>query len=155
MERNTDDHAAPLAAFLGEWEMKPEFPGMPPLERGAPVTFEWMAGERWLVQRWEVPDVPEAPDGLALMGWDEGRGTYLQHYFDSRGVARVYEMTFDGRVWTLERTKPDFSDLNFWQRFRGELSDDGTTIAGTWEISHDEGATWEVDFPVTYERRGV
>jgi hypothetical protein len=25
-----------------------------------------------------------------------------QHYFDSRGVARVYAMTFDGRDWELD-----------------------------------------------------
>ena len=40
----------------------------------------------------------------------------LQRYFDSRGVARVYEMTIADRVWTLQRlaVAPDFS-----QRFTG------------------------------------
>jgi hypothetical protein len=31
------------------------------------------------------------------------------HYFDSRGLARIYEMTLDGGVWTFSRTAPDFS----------------------------------------------
>jgi hypothetical protein len=37
--------------------------------------------------------------------------TLVQHYFDSRGVARVYDMAFDDGVWMLERyaAYPDFS----------------------------------------------
>jgi hypothetical protein len=146
-----DSRAAPLAALVGEWTMRPQAEWMPEHAPGARVVFEWMPGELFLVQRWEVP-VDVAPDGLAVLGWDEGRGTYLQHYFDSRGVARVYEMTLSDRVWTLERTKPDFSELGFWQRFRGEFSEDGRTITGAWEMSHDEGATWELDFEVRYDR---
>jgi hypothetical protein len=34
---------------------------------GARVMFEWMGKKTFLVQRWTVP-VPEAPDGLALIG---------------------------------------------------------------------------------------
>ncbi len=44
-------------------------------------------------------------------------------------------MTFDGHTWTLERTKPDFSPLDFHQRFVGSISDDGTTIDGEWRTS--------------------
>ena len=36
------------------------------------MTFERMGP--MLVQRWEIP-VPEAPDGVAVLGYDEGRGT--------------------------------------------------------------------------------
>ena len=57
------------------------FPGAPPVAGGR-VVFEWMTGEQFLIEL-EVP-VPEAPDGLAIIGFDEGRGTFLQHYFDSR-----------------------------------------------------------------------
>jgi hypothetical protein len=142
----------PLAALVGEWAMKPEFPSLPPVEGSASVRFEWLPGETFLVQRWEIPEVPEAPDGIAVIGHDEGRGTLLQHYFDSRGVARVYEMTLTDEVWTLERTKPDFSPLDFWQRFEGRFSDDGRTIEGHWDASTDEGSTWELDFHLTYRR---
>jgi hypothetical protein len=140
-----------LKALVGDWEMEVTFQGMDPAG-GASVSYEWMPGERFLVQRWEVP-VPEAPDGLAVIGWDEGRGTLLQHYFDSRGVARVYEMTLEGGTWTLERTKEDFSPLEFSQRFTGRFNEDGSRIDGTWEISHDH-ETWEKDFDLSYLRRG-
>jgi hypothetical protein len=43
----------------------------------------------------------------------------LQHYFDSRGVARLYEMTFSGGVWNLLRNSSDFTPLEFSQRFSG------------------------------------
>ncbi len=117
---------------------------------GARVKFEWLDGETFLIERWTVP-VPEAPDGIALIGWDEGRGSLLQHYFDSRGVARVYTMTLADGVWTLERTEEDFSPLEFKQRFSGKFIDDGKTIEGAWEICHD-GTTWEHDFGLIYRR---
>jgi hypothetical protein len=140
-----------LAPFVGEWSMVPEFKGMPPADAGARVSFEWLSGRSFLVERWEVP-VPEAPDGIAIIGADpEREGGYLQHYFDSRGVARVYKMSFDDGVWRLWRDEPDFSPLDFRQRYTGSFSDDGRTITGAWEICHD-GETWEHDFDLTYRK---
>ena len=140
-----------LAPFVGTWALEMVMPGQEPTpDIGARTTFEWMPGHLWLIQRWTVP-VPEAPDGLALIGHDAGRGMLLQHYFDQRGVARVYEMTFEGGVWTLERTKADFSPFDFAQRFTGTFSADGGRIDGTWEIAHDKN-TWEKDFDLNYLR---
>jgi hypothetical protein len=62
------------------------------------VTFEWRADKAFLVERWTVP-IPEAPDGLALIGWDASRASFLQHYFDDRGVARVYQMRVDNGAY--------------------------------------------------------
>jgi hypothetical protein len=140
-----------LSPFVGEWSLEALFPDAPPTDDRGRVSFEWMTGGRFLVQRWEVPP-PEAPDGLAVIGFDEGRNTLLQHYFDSRGVARVYEMRFGDGVWELSRTTEDFSPLSFWQRFSGTFSDDGKTIRGRWEISHDAGSTWEHDLDLIYTK---
>lgn len=105
-----------------------------------------------LVQRTWVP-VPEAPDSCCVVvGQDDG--SYVQHYFDSRGVARLYAMTFDGRTWTLERTSPDFTPLEFCQRFTGTLVDDNTAINGEWQSSAD-GSEWSRDFGLTYRRSGM
>jgi len=147
--RNTLEALEPL---IGEWSLLAGFDDTPPVDIGARVTFEWLAGEQFLVERWEVP-VPEAPDGIALIGADpKNEGGYLQHYFDSRGVARVYKMSFEDGVWKLWRDEPDYSPLEFSQRFAGAFSDDGKTIAGTWEINHD-GETWEHDFDLTYVKQ--
>ena len=138
-----------LELLVGDWEMEVTFPGASPMG-GARTSFEWMPGELLLLQRWEIP-VPEAPDGLAVYGWDELRGSLLQHYFDTRGVVRVYEMALEGGSWTLARTKEDFSPLNFSQRFMGIFIEDGKTIEGTWEIAHDH-STYEKDFDVVYRK---
>ncbi len=141
-----------LDPFIGEWSLEADIPQAPPAgsDARARAVFEWMPGERFLVQRWEVPQ-PAAPDGIAIIGFDSGREIYLQHYFDSRGVARVYEMSFSDGVWKLWRESPDFSPLDFRQRFDGTFSEDGRTIAGRWEISPD-GSSWEHDFDLTYTK---
>jgi hypothetical protein len=141
-----------LEPLVGEWSLVAEFPDLPPMSDGARVAFEWLPGKTFLIERWEIP-VPEAPDGIAIIGADpQSEGNYLQHYFDSRGVARVYKMSIEGGVWRLWRDEPDFSPLDFTQRYTGTFSDDVTTIAGAWEINH--GETWEHDFALTYTKTG-
>ena len=152
-ETRSTDFMDALAPLVGEWRMVARFKDMPPTDADARVSFEWMPGKRFLIQRWEVP-VPEAPDGIALIGADpESPGNYLQHYFDTRGVARVYKMSFGEGVWKLWRNTPDFSPLDFTQRYTGTFNFDGTTITGAWENCHD-GKTWEHDFGLTYIREG-
>src|SRR5438270_6640767 len=106
--------------------------------------FEWTLDTQFLVQRSEVQD-PKAPNSLAIVAYDPGRKAYRQHYFDSRGVVRLYLMTFNGGTWTLLRDAPDFTPLDFSQRFTGTFSPDRNTIRGTWETSSD-GVTWAHDF---------
>jgi len=140
-----------LAPFVGEWRILAAFGDTPPTDVGAKASFAWLPGDRFLIERWEVP-VPEAPDGIAIIGADPScEGRYLQHYFDSRGVARVYKMSVEDGVWKLWRDEPDFSPFDFSQRFTGTFSADGATIAGRWEICHD-GTRWEHDFDLTYLR---
>ena len=138
-----------LEPFAGEWEMEATFPGMAPMG-GARTTFEWMEGKRLLVQRWTIP-MPEAPDGLAVYSFDTSRKTLLQHYFDTRGVIRLYEMSFENGLWILVRNQADFTPLDFSQRFTGRFSADGNTIAGTWELANDH-VTYEKDFDITYRK---
>jgi hypothetical protein len=128
-----------LEALLGDWVL-----GDPAAPVGR-ASFCWLEGRRFLVQRWSV-DIPEAPDGIAIIGEDPAGGGLLQHYFDSRGIARVYGMSLEGGVWRLWRDGEDFS-----QRFAGTLSEDGSTISGAWEIAHD-GSTWEHDLDLVYTR---
>ena len=140
-----------LEPFIGEWDLEVSLPS--PDDVRARAVFEWALDGRFLVQRTEI-SIPEAPNTISLIGADPRGDAFSQHYFDSRGVIRVYAMSFEDGVWTLQRDSPDFSDLSFWQRYRGTFSDDGATIDGYWETSHDEGATWEKDFDLVYRRVG-
>jgi len=144
------DALARLDIFVGEWVVQARFPGADgPAGRSR---FEWALDRQFLIQRTEVP-VPEAPDGLMIVGTDLATGAYTQHYYDSRGVVRLYAMTFADGVWTLTRESPDFTPLDFRQRFTGTFGADGNTISGAWESGRDGGG-WQHDFALTYRRAG-
>jgi hypothetical protein len=140
-----------LDVFVGEWAVEASFPGRQPDEvPPARVRFEWALDGQFLLQRTEV-SLPEVPDSLSVVGVDPETGGYTQHYFDSRGVARLYAMSLDGGVWTLTRESPDFTPLHFRQRFVGTFSADGNTITGAWEQGADD-AGWAHDFHLTYRK---
>jgi hypothetical protein len=147
---NRADALARLDVFVGEWVMDARFPGAAGNGPMARSRFEWVLGRQFLLQRTEIP-VPDAPDGLMIISVDSQTGAYTQHYYDSRGVARLYAMTLADGVWTLTRESPDFTPLDFRQRFTGTFSEDGNTISGAWE-SRANGGGWEHDFSLTYRR---
>jgi hypothetical protein len=115
------------------------------------MTFEWVLDDQFLLQRSEIDD-PSFPDSLMVIA-PEGAGDdgYLQHYFDARGVARIYEIQFGDGEWTLRRMQADFTALSIRQHFHGVFSDDANTIRGEWRSAR-EGQRWERDFEVTYTR---
>jgi hypothetical protein len=139
-----------LAALVGEWREQATFADALPTDIGRTV-FEWVLGGRFLLQRSESPQ-SDVPSSVAIIAPDKTPETFTQHYFDSRGVVRLYAMTIRNGIWMLERTTPDFTPLDFSQRFIGTFSNDGNAIEGAWQTSHDAGATWEHDFGLTYTR---
>ncbi len=139
-----------LDVLLGTWEMEARFEagyfgaGSPAITgRSGRTTFDWLDGRFFLTQRF-VNEHPAAPSGIAIIGLGTSPGTFTQHYYDSRGVARTYQMTLDGREWQIWREAP-----GFWQRYAGVISCDGTTITGAWHGSPD-GWEWRHDFGLTY-----
>jgi hypothetical protein len=157
MTETRSEALARLGVFVGEWVVEARFPGGQPApsstrEEGlqARSRFEWVLDGQFLLQRTEAP-VPEAPDSLTIVSIGQETGRYTQHYYDSRGVARLYAMTLADGMWTLTRESPDFSPLDFQQRFNGIFGDGGNTISGAWEkCLNDDG--WEHDFSLTYRR---
>ena len=137
-----------LGIFIGEWDIEITAMSFHPdpsaVERGH-TSFEWMEGGAFLVQHSEVSST-EWPRSTAVIGADDAAETYGMLYFDSRGVSRIYKVTFSGGIWTIWREFPGFS-----QRFHGTFSEDNNTIAARWEKSSD-GSNWEHDFDLTYTR---
>ena len=135
-----------LAPLIGEWNIEitsMSFRSDPSdVERGH-SSFAWLEGGAFLIQHSEISD-SEFPRSIAVMGPDEEAATYRMLYFDSRGVSRIYRMTFSGEIWTLWRDFQGFS-----QRFHGTFSEDGRIITARWEKSID-GSNWEHDFALTY-----
>ena len=151
MTTNADESPmARLAPFIGTWNVNAVFPDRPEGVGTGRMVFEWGPGEAFLMQRWET-SLAGFPEAITVVGVDESRDAYLQHYFDSRGVARLYQMRFDNLEWSLIRTTADFTELGFAQRYTGRFSDDLATIRGTWESSGD-GTTWSHDFELIHTR---
>ena len=136
-----------LNALVGEWDTEVAHQMYPSTVVHGHSTFTWLEGEKFLIVR-ARSNHPDFPDSISIIGDTQG---LCMHYFDSRGVARTYQMSLTDREWKLWRDRPDLSPLNFSQRFTGTLSTDGKTISGRFEISHD-GSTWEHDLEITYRR---
>jgi hypothetical protein len=133
-----------LEALVGEWATEATHPAVPGIVVRGHAALEWLEGKRFLIQR-SGNDHPDFPDAITITGLF-GDGLAM-HYYDSRGVHRVYGTSFDDGVWRLWRDAHEFS-----QRFEGTFADGGNTIRGLWQISHDH-ATWEDDLEITYRRR--
>jgi hypothetical protein len=85
------------------------------------------------------------PDDFLVIGYSDPRAKYQVFSYDQRGVARIFNMTFDGTEWRYWREDPDFH-----QRFVAQVSKD--RIQAYTEASEDEGKTWRKDFDITYVR---
>ncbi|WUH99405.1 hypothetical protein OHR68_38905 [Spirillospora sp. NBC_00431] len=132
----------PLEPLIGEWTVR-----VPAFGEGeAPVTVGWLEGGAYLRIHSAAP--PPVPTATQLVSRDDSSDVYTVLYYDSRGVSRVYQMTFGDGLWKIWRDAPGFD-----QRFSGTLSDDGRTIQARWEKSLDN-ETWEHDFDLIYTKVG-
>jgi len=132
-----------LNALVGEWTIEATHPAYPDTVVSGHVAVEWLEGEQFLIHRSRA-DHPDFPDSISVIGpATEGLS---MHYFDSRGVFRVYEVDVSEDVWRMERDEPGFA-----QRFSGTFSDDGDTMSGLWKLSRD-GSSWDDDLAITYRR---
>jgi hypothetical protein len=133
----------PFQALIGAWTTEATHPLFPSLVVHGRSSFEWLEGEQFVILRAQT-DHPEFPDSVSVIGPVEEQ--LRMYYFDSRGVHRIYEMSFAGGVLTISRDAPGFS-----QRFEARLSDDGDSFGGVWELSRDD-ETWDDDLEITYRR---
>src|ERR1700759_1552352 len=83
--------------LIGRWMVEGAHPLLPGQAIRGYVTFEWLAGRQFVVQRSHF-DHPDIPDAIAIIGVtgepgasDPGTdGQLSMHYFDRRGLYRVY-----------------------------------------------------------------
>ena len=135
-----------LDAFVGKWKLEAVFSRNPPFQAETVASFEWLDAERFfLVYRAGTPDL-DMPLTHAIIGADDTMDSYTMLYSDSRGVARLYQMSIQDGVWRQWRDDP-----SFYQRFSATFSEDASTIKGSWENSED-GINWNHDFELTYTR---
>jgi hypothetical protein len=138
----SDKDREELAALIGEWTTEATHPMMPDTIVAGRSTFEWLEGEQFLVLR-AHNEHELFPDSVSVIGNTEG---LHMHYFDSRGVHRIYDMSFEDGVWKIWRDHPGFS-----QQFTGVFEDGGATIEGQWQLNEDD-STWNADLSITYRK---
>lgn len=80
-----------------------------------------------------------------VFGRSDANEQLVALYHDPRPTSRVFQMTFAGGEWRMERRDPDFH-----QRFVATVAAD--RIDGRWDASEDGGATWRKDFSLIFER---
>jgi hypothetical protein len=136
----------PFEALIGEWTMELTHPAVEgrAVIRGQ-TTYEWLEGGRFLIQR-AANEHPDFPDSLSVIGVMEGDTDLSMQYFDSRGVHRIYAIGFDGRELTIELDAPGFA-----QRLTARLTDDGSTLAGVWQLNEDDQG-YKDDLAFTFRR---
>jgi hypothetical protein len=140
--------------LIGAWHGEGDVPAQPPIKVASDATIERL-GE-FIVFR-SVGYPAEMPDTIAIIGGAPDGEPQPMHYFDSRGVKRLFMTALEGSTWRIWRAPgedwngPDGPGFN--QRFIGEISADGTTIVGRWERGLGQaGDEWSIDFPITYVR---
>ena len=140
--------------LIGRWHGEGEIPIDPPMQVAADATIERFGA--FIVFR-STGEPAEMPDTLSIIGGAPEGQPQPMHYFDSRGVKRLFMTTVEGSTWRIWRAPgedwngPDGPGFN--QRFIGEISPDAKTIEGRWERGTGEaGDEWELDFPMTYAR---
>ena len=135
----------PFHALIGEWTMELTHPMLEDTVVRGQTTYEWLEGGRFVIQR-AANEHPDFPDSLSVIGVMEGESDLSMQYFDSRGVHRIYAIGFDGRELTLGRDVPGFA-----QRAGAKLSDDGSTLAGVWQLN-EGGQGYRDDLAFTCRR---
>jgi hypothetical protein len=151
MQPRTPSRARSSCRVGGEWETEATHQLLPGTVIHGQVTFEWLEGGFFLI--WHAHyDHTDIPDSIAILGCDDTgdlrnpSGGCSLHYFDQRGVTRLYHLSAEAGVWRFWRDSPGFS-----QRFAGTLSPDGWTVDGVAELCSD-GSTWDQDLRITYKR---
>jgi hypothetical protein len=135
---------SPLTVLIGTWTVEMSHVALP-----TPLTwqdsFEWL-DNAFIIWHWEGKN--EVPGAKILISRNENKpiNTYSMFYYDTRGVSRIFDMSFDNGIWKFWR-----EDADFFQRFEGTISEDGDHITGKGENSSD-GKKWEHDFSITYTR---
>jgi hypothetical protein len=85
-----DPMLEPFDALIGTWATEATHPLVEGLVPGS-VTFEWLEGQRFLVQR-ARNDHELFPDAIWVIGASAAGGGLVAEYFDSRGVRRPLDI---------------------------------------------------------------
>jgi hypothetical protein len=113
-----------LERLVGTWNVSGGAPGT--------VTYDWMEGGFFLIQRVDLEQFGEKITGIEIIGHERPYGAepskdIRSRFYDSMGNTLDYVYQLDGDVltiWSGEKGSPAY--------FKGTFSEDGNTCAGAW-----------------------
>jgi hypothetical protein len=127
-----------LDQLVGSWEFTMHHSAM-----SEPITgrqrYEWVLDGAFVLMHWTY-DHPDFPDAMALISQER------YHYFDVRGIVRIFDLELSDDGWSMINLDKDFS-----QRASARFTNPDL-IEGSGEVSRDAGASWQPDFTITYRR---
>jgi hypothetical protein len=132
--------------LVGDWLTEATHPAIPGTVVHGRAHVEWLEGQRFVIIR-SLVDHADFPDSIAIVGDTDG---LQMHWFDSRGVHRLLDVTVTATGWEANRQEPA-SSSDFSQCIPLTFADDDRTMSGTSRISHDN-ETWDDDLAITYHR---
>ena len=138
-----------LEAFIGEWNVEGRHVAVPDTVIRGRSVFEWWGDRVFLMHR-STFDHPDFPDSISVMGATRPDGGLALHWFDTRAVHRLFDMTFARGVWTISRKAVGPKDFD--QDMYAAFSADGNTITSESRLSEPGAHEMKHDFSVTYTR---
>ena len=140
--------------LIGQWQAEGQMPLEPPMRISGKATIERL-GE-FIVFR-TMAEQAEVPDSLSIIGGAPDGEPQPMHYFDARGVQRLYLTAIDGSTWEVWRAPgedwngPQARASTSASSARSRLT--APPSRARWERGiGDAGDAWAIDFPITYHR---
>jgi hypothetical protein len=131
--------------LVGRWATEATHPAVPGTVIAGSSQVEWLEGERFLIYRTHY-DHPDFPDALSIIG---DTGGLRMHYFDIRGVYRLFELTVAADGWAIAMGL--HGDPPFAQRMTYTYGHADQVMSGKGQLSRD-GVSWDDDLQITYRR---
>ncbi|MEU4577874.1 DUF1579 family protein [Nonomuraea sp. NPDC023979] len=145
-------HAPPpenrrLNALAGRWRSQGRTvatPSEPATHITGSDTYEWLAGEHFLVHRVDVRVNGEPVEVIEMIGpYDPASRTYPARSFDNHGVfATMWASVDDDGVWTFAGET---------ERATLTIAEDGASMSATWERT-DDGSAWRHWMDMTFTK---
>jgi hypothetical protein len=135
----------PLQFLIGNWTTRGTHPAMPGRVLRGRTSFAWHEGGAFLVLHSQV-DEPDFPDGVAIIGSDDGAGKFSMIYFDERGTSRIFDVSVSNRTVSCKRDDPVFA-----QSLVITVEDREGKMTSTGKMSRN-GGPWTDDLSQVFER---
>ena len=139
--------------LVGRWTTEATHPAMPGTLIAGSSQFEWLDGQQFLIYRTHY-DHPDFPDAISIIGDTDG---LQMHYFDTRGVHRLFELTVSEKGWAIAMGRHSHprsfasSDPPFSQRITYTFEDADQKMSVNGELSNDD-VNWDDDLKIEYHR---